>query len=130
METIYAMVLAMHRDLLEDSTMQEWRRVALGCTMHFKASLDTESDFHFAHIQCRENPGIEFDVVRHSALQRIIDIATFVTRAEASTGVKQTASGVSQAYTVKLKLADGSEKVTKSGLAFPASLPQFLISQC
>ena len=112
METVFAMIIAIQRDLLDDQAMQKWRRVTLSTSMLFKAGLENEADFHWTHVQCRENPGIEFDVVRHSALQRIFDVAQFVKRTETLTGQKQSAKTVSQAYTSKLKLADSSEKVT------------------
>ena len=74
-ELVHAMVIAMARDVDAGSTatLEAWRKICLTTTMLF-VKCESNEDFHFKHLQLRENPGIDFDCVRQSVLQRILDV--------------------------------------------------------
>ena len=78
------MIIAIRRDIENgesDDTLQKWRKILLCTTMSFKI-IENEKDFHFTHLQTRENAGSDFVIMRHSAVQCIIDIAGFTSREE------------------------------------------------
>ena len=108
-EHSHAMVIAIRRDIDagDPDTIEAWRKISLSTTMVFKI-VENNEEFHWQHVQLRENPGIDFELVRHSALQRVIDIAQFAIR------VKKGAKAVAKEYAEHLDLADQSEAITES----------------
>ena len=114
-EPSHAMLMAIRRDVEigDETVIQAWKNIALGTTMVFH-EFETPDEYHFAHLQLRENPGIDFELVRHTALQRVLDIAQFHARTAAETGIKLSAKALSATYTQRLHLAQQSEKITDS----------------
>ena len=80
-EPARAMVLAMRRDVESDGEAKilAWRKICLSTTMIF-VEVEIAEAYHFAHIQLRENPGIDFELVRHTALQRVLDLSQYHSR--------------------------------------------------
>ena len=113
-EPVHAMLMAIRRDIDigNEEVIRHWRRISLSTCMIFQEFENSEA-FHFAHLQLRENPGIDFELVRHSALQRVLDIAQFHTRTFSEKGVRLTPKDLSATYK-KLQVAEQSEKITES----------------
>ena len=80
-EPAHAMVLAMRRDVESDdeANILAWRKICLSTTMIF-VEVENAEAYHFAHIQLRENPSIDFELVRHTALQRVLDLSQYHSR--------------------------------------------------
>ena len=80
-EPVHAMLMAIRRDIDAGSaaTLKAWRNICLSTCMVFE-KCESNEDFHFRHLQLRESPGIDFELVRQSSLQRIIDVAQFQKR--------------------------------------------------
>ena len=70
--------MAMYRDIQagDENVIEAWRDVCLSTSMIFERC-ESNDDFHWKHLQLRENPGIDFELVRQSSLQRILDVMNF-----------------------------------------------------
>ena len=80
-EPVHAMIMAMYRDIQagDENVIEAWRDVCLSTCMVFERC-ENNDDFHWKHLQLRENPGIDFELVRQSSLQRILDVMNFQSR--------------------------------------------------
>lgn len=114
-EPSHAMIMAIRRDVDggDERTILEWKRICLSTTMIF-TEFENNDAFHFAHVQLRENPGIDFELVRHTALQRVLDLAQFHARTLVEKSVRLTPKSLAQTYSGKLELAEANEKITES----------------
>ncbi len=63
---------------------------------------------------CREHGGIDFDLVRHTALNRILDVAQYHTRTFNERSIRLTPKALSQAYNSKVETAESQEKITEN----------------
>ena len=105
------MIVAMRRDAdaNDDEAMKQWKAICLSTTMTFKIYENGEA-FHFAHLQLRNDPGIQFETVRATALNMVLDVNTFQNR---HVGGKLTAKRLAECYK-RLTTAERSEKITES----------------
>ena len=130
MEVVHSLLMAVTRDIdagVEPDTLQEWRRIFLGTTFIFKY-IENDTDFHFAHLQSRENLGIDFASMRHSSLQRILDLAAFKHRMQATTGQQWSAAHVSEQYRSNLQLSETSDDITDSYVDMALTVHSRLLS--
>lgn len=74
-ESLHSMVIAIRRDCDEEikDNLIAWRRILLSTSVIFKV-IENSDEMYWEHLSLREKPGLEYDLVRHSALQRICDI--------------------------------------------------------
>lgn len=114
-EPAHAMLIAIRRDVEvgDEQVIHAWRQICLSTSMIFQEFENNEA-YHFAHLQLRENPGIDFELVRHTALHRILDIAQFASRTFIETGTRHSPKSLAALYTGRLELSDQSEKITES----------------
>ncbi len=129
-EPCHAMIMAIRRDVDADdeAKLQQWRRIVLSTTMVFRV-IESADEFHFAHVQLRENPGIDFELIRHSALQRILDITTFAARTHKETGVKLNARALADTYAKNVTLSELSEAITESYVDMAVTVNSRLIQK-
>lgn len=62
----------------------------------------------------REHRGIDFELVRHTALNRILDVAQYHTRTFNERSVRLTPKALSNVYNSKVEVAEQNEKITES----------------
>eukprot|EP00971_Amphidinium_carterae_P118785 2353286-Amphidinium_carterae.1 len=94
----------------DESVLDAWKTVLYSCTIVFKA-IECEEDWRLAHLQLKESPGVEFDIVRHSALSRLLDVVAFARRHHMNTS---DAEALAKQYAGNLTLAESSERITKN----------------
>ena len=110
-EMLHALILAVSRDVqaqASEETLQKWLTILLSTRVEFQC-VETDLEFHKCCTQLREAPGIEFDAVRCSALQRILDLSAFAIKL----GVKDEKK-IAKEYNSGLHLADASEQVSEN----------------
>ena len=59
--------------------LAKWRNILLSSTVVFRI-IENAHDLYWARLELREKRGLEFNLVRHSALQRICDIQPYALR--------------------------------------------------
>ena len=72
-EGVHAFLLAVARGCRESNVtaLKDWRKLML-CTCAFFQ--EAENELYWATMNLREKPGLEHDLVRHSALQRVLEV--------------------------------------------------------
>ena len=72
-EPNHAMLIAMRHDvdIGDEPTLYKWLSICLSSPMLFKVYENNEA-YHFAHLQLRENAGIDYELLRHTALQLVL----------------------------------------------------------
>ena len=113
-EKLHAIVFAVQRDIAEGHVqkLQEWKKILLSTSMVFRIQENDEA-LRWQALNLRERPGIEYDLVRHGALQRIIEIRDFVSKRPELNGSNRAMSKtIAAEYNGKLKLSDFSEKLS------------------
>lgn len=59
--------------------LAKWGNILLSTPVVFRI-IENSDDLYWAHLELRNKPGLEFNLVRHSALQRICDIQPYALR--------------------------------------------------
>ena len=83
-EHLHAFIMALRRDLdngAPEATITEWARCIRSTAATFR-QIESDEAFYLAHLQLREDPGVDHDLVRVTALGRILDVSAFVQRLE------------------------------------------------
>ncbi|CAE7018635.1 sinIM, partial [Symbiodinium sp. CCMP2456] len=77
-EPLHTLIMAIHRDVEQENAaaISQWREILL-TTMFTLAPAENDTSVHQLHTQLREKPGVEHELVRHSALSRILDVVHF-----------------------------------------------------
>ena len=77
-EPLHTLIMAIHRDVEQENAaaISQWKEILL-TTMFTLAPAESDTSVHQLHTQLRERPGVEHELVRHSALSRILDVVHF-----------------------------------------------------
>ena len=75
--------------------------------------MENATAFHVAHTQLREDAGLDYELVRSSALSRVVDLAAFFNRVKTETGKKLNPKDLAAQFK-SVTFADRSEKVTET----------------
>lgn len=120
-EPIHALLMAVARDVEAEELekLDGWKEILLSCLVTFQI-VETDTVCHHLNTQLREKAGIEHELIRHSALSRVLDVTNFSQRLQrGSNAPKQSKKAswpkmISEAYNADLILSELSEKVTES----------------
>lgn len=114
-EPLHALILAVGRDCMDvekHEVVKRWRRVILSLPVQI-VSIENEMEIYWQHLSLREQPGIEYELVRCSALQRILQINHFASKLpEHGVIVNQKLAKIIAKTYRQLAVADASEKIT------------------
>ena len=92
----------------------QWKKIVLSTTMVFRIQENDEA-LRWQALNLREQPGIEYDLVRFGAVQRIIEIRDFVSKRPELNGSNRTmAKPVAAQYNKKIKLSVFSENLSET----------------
>ena len=113
-EKLHAVLFAIQRDMSEGhmDKLVQWKKIVLSTTMVFSIQENDEA-MRWQALNLREQPGIEYDLVRFGALQRVIEIRDFVSKRPELNGSNRTmAKIIAEAYNKKIKLSKFSESLS------------------
>ena len=116
-EPLHALILAVGRDCMDiekHEVVQRWRRFLLSVPVEIVA-IENEMEIYWTHLALRERPGIEYDLVRCSALQRILQINHFACKVPEHGNVtnQKLAKIMVKSYN-RLVVAEASEQITQN----------------
>ena len=115
-EKLHALILAIQRDISEGhlEKLVQWKKIVLSTTMVFRIQENDEA-LRWQALNLREQPGIEYDLVRFGAVQRIIEIRDFVSKRPELNGSNRTmAKPIAAQYNKKIKLSVFSENLSET----------------
>ena len=118
-EMLHALVFAMERDILAGSALEilkGWRKTWLSCPFVF---LKSDTNPRQAMLQERESAVAQFNALRHSAFQRMLDVYEF--RKSYCQGRATNDSDVAKAYRGDVIFASTSEVVSENYVRQDAS---------
>ena len=117
-EKVHALIFALLRDVREsESSLDEWRRIALSCSCEIVA-MESPQELYLKNLELREAPGIEYELVRHSALQRILDVSFAASKLPQWKNSSSSALGklLHQEYYKDIVVSGMSEPLTENGI--------------
>ena len=111
-EHVFAALVAIARDVdaQNDAAIDQWQEFLLSTTFSFRV-IENNDDFVFAHMQLREDAAIDYELVRMSALARMVDVSVYCDRVFRERGVRLSAVQLSNEFG-RLKLAESSEAIS------------------
>ena len=117
-EKVHALIFALLRDVREsEASLDEWRRIALSCSCEIVA-MESPQELYLKSLELREAPGIEYELVRHSALQRILDVSFTASKLPQWKTSSSSALGklLHQEYYKDIVVSGMSEPLTENGI--------------